>query len=229
MNLPARTTAKRISEVYNGGGGRPNGLLIWSPYFERDYVRGIASDKVPAYRLADETFALRLFNLLGEAAAPNMIVGRCDQKHRVIFDDGDEVVVENEQGLPVEIMVSDHTGTFNDFYSDLASFAEQYARSVNRRLPHLTQPEQCANAFVNAFVARFHRIQAEYRKRKRAFDTLFKHRHWDEGGSLAYRWFKVLERLHKADARALGMLIREHIEVPPSAALDLPLPLGDPL
>ena len=227
MNLPAHTTSKRISETYNGGMGRPNDLLIWSPYFERDYICGIASNKFPDYRLAEETFAMRLFHLLGDAAAANMIVGRCNQQRLVIFDDGDEVVVENEQGLPVEIMVSDHTGTFRDFYSDLTSFCEQYAEPVNRRLKHLRRPEQCANLYVEAFVARFDRIQTEYRKRKRAFDTLFKHRRWDEGGSLAYRWRQVLERLHTANPQQLGDLIRQHIHLPPSPTpSDLPLPTG---
>jgi hypothetical protein len=230
MNLSPRTTGKRISEQYYGPPGRPSGIIIWSTYFERDYVRGIASDKIPNYRLADETYALRLFHLLGDAAAPNMIVGRCDPRRKVIFDDGDEVVVDNDQGLPVEIVVADHTGTFMDFHSDLLCFAEEYAEPVNRRLPYLAHPEQCANLYVEAFVARFNRIQAEYRKRKRAFDTLFKHRHWDEGGSLAYRWSRVLERLSKTNARALGARIRQHIDVPGAASYsDASFPLGEPL
>ena len=78
MNLAARTTAKRISERYVGPRRDLHNAMIWSPYFERDYIRGIASDKIPPQRLADATFALRLARLLGQAAAPNMIVGRCD-------------------------------------------------------------------------------------------------------------------------------------------------------
>lgn len=229
MNLPAHTTSKRISEVYNGGMNRPNDLLIWSPYFERDYIRGIASDKFPEHRLLNDACALRLFHLLGDAAAPNMIVGRCNEQYRVIFDDGDEVLVEDEQGLPTAIMVSDHTGTFRAFFNDLASFCQQYAEPVNRRLKHLRRPEQCAKAYVDAFVARFEHIQGEYRKRKRAFENLFKHRRWDEGGSLAYRWRQVLDRLQQADPRQLGALILQNIHLPPSAApADLPLPTGEP-
>ena len=30
--------------------------MIWSPYFERDYIRGIATDKIPAYRFENERF-----------------------------------------------------------------------------------------------------------------------------------------------------------------------------
>ena len=77
MNLPTRVTAKRISERYVSV-ERRSSFVIWSPYFERDYIRGIATDKVPPCRFEDEEFALRFARLLGRAAAPNMIVGRCD-------------------------------------------------------------------------------------------------------------------------------------------------------
>ena len=53
MNLPARTTAKRISERYSGPRRDVQDALIWSPYFERDYIRGMATDKIPPQKLAD--------------------------------------------------------------------------------------------------------------------------------------------------------------------------------
>ena len=96
-------------------------------YFERDFIRGMATDKIPPQRLADAAFAARLARLLGQAAAPNMIVGRCDSQGRVVFDDGDEVVVENDGGLPVEIIVADQMGTFADYRSELEHFAAEYA------------------------------------------------------------------------------------------------------
>ena len=67
-------------------------MTIWSTYFQRDYIRGIASDKIPACRFEDPAYALQFARLLGRAAAPNMIVGRCDLNGQVLFDDGDEVV-----------------------------------------------------------------------------------------------------------------------------------------
>jgi len=211
MNLPARTTAKRISERYIGPRRDLCNAMIWSPYFERDFIRGMATDKIPPQRLADAAFASRLARLLGQAAAPNMIVGRCDPQGGVVFDDGDEVVVESEAGLPVEIIVADQMGTFADYRTDLEHFAAEYAGPVNRRLPLLADPEEFAALYVNAFIGRFSRIQLEYRKRKRAFDTLFKHRPRDERGSFAYRWECVLDRLRRASPQNLGNLIRSHI------------------
>ncbi len=195
MNLPPRTTAKRISERYVGPRRDLCNTMIWSPYFERDFIRGMATDKIPPQRLADAAFASRLARLLGQAAAPNMIVGRCDPQGSVVFDDGDEVVVENEAGLPIEMVVADQMGTFADYRTELEHFAAEYAGPVNRRLPLVPDPDEFASLYINAFVGRFSRIQLEYRKRKRAFDTLFKHRPRDEAGSFAYRWECVLDRL----------------------------------
>jgi hypothetical protein len=214
MNLPARTTAKRISERYLGPRRDLCNAMIWSPYFERDFIRGMATDKIPPQRLADAAFASRLARVLGQAAAPNMIVGRCDPQGRVAFDDGDEVVAENEVGLPVEIVVADQMGTFADYRTELEHFAAEYAGPVNCRLALVPDPEEFASLYVNAFVGRFTRIQLEYRKRKRAFDTLFKHRPRDEAGSFAYRWECVLDRLRRAVPQDLGNLIRSHIAAP---------------
>ena len=214
MNLPARTAARRISERYAGPRRDLCNAVIWSPYFERDFIRGVASDKIPPQRLADAAFAARLARLLGQAAAPNMIVGRCDSQGRVVFDDGDEVIVENDGGLPVEVIVADQMGTFADYHTELEHFAAEYAGPVNRRLPLLSDPADFASLYVNAFVGRFSRIQLEYRKRKRAFDTLFKHRPRNEAGSFAYRWECVLDRLRRASPQDLGNVIRRHIAGP---------------
>ena len=213
MNLPAQTTAKRISERYVGTRRDMHNASIWSPYFERDYIRGMATDKIPLRKLANAEFALRFARLLGQSVAPNMIVGRCGPQGRVVFDDGDEVVIENEAGMPIEIVVADQMGTFADYRTNLEHFAAEYAEPVNRRLALLTDPEEFAALYVNAFVTRFAKIQFEYRKRKRAFDTLFKNRHRDEAGSFAYRWERVLDRLRRAAPQSLGNLIRSHIMV----------------
>jgi hypothetical protein len=211
MNLPPRSTAKRISERYRGPRRDMNNIMIWSPYFERDYIRGIATDKLPPHKLSNAAYASRLARLLGQAAAPNMIVGRSDPEGHMIFDDGDEVLIENELGLPVEIIVSDQTGTFADFRADLERFAAEYAGPVNRRLPLLEDKEEFANLYLDSFVIRFSKIQLEYRKRTRAFDTLFKHRPRDEAGSFGYRWECILDRLRRAEPQKLGSLIRSHI------------------
>ena len=72
MNLPLRVTAKKISERYI----TPRGAAysIWTPYFEREYIRGIATDKLPRRSSSPSEFALRL------RAAPG--TGRGAESHR---------------------------------------------------------------------------------------------------------------------------------------------------
>jgi len=209
MNLPLRVVAKRISERYVLRSG--DSFMIWSPYFERDYIRGIATDKLPQYRLDHPEFALRCARLLGRAAAPNIIVGRCDLGGNPLFDDGDEVLIEDAEGMPADIVVADHTGTFNDYLSPLHTFAKEYAGPVNRRTEHLPNAKEFAEAYLEAFVGRFARIQEDYRLRRKAFDTLFKSRPRSEAGSFAYRWERVLARLDATDPRELAQLIRQHL------------------
>ncbi len=213
MSLPPRTTARKVNERYWGPNRRYTGISIWSAYFERDYVSGVATDKLPPAKLADPRYAVGLARLLGRAAAPNLIVGRSDIKGQVIFDDGDELVIEDANGLPAAIIVADHTGTFGDFRRTLLDLCPAYADCLNRRIDILPDRQAFADAFLMGFIERFGHIRHEYARRKRAFDTLFKHQRRDEGGSFAYRWECVLARLQVNDPVKLADRIRENMRV----------------
>ena len=67
--------------------------------------------------------------------------------------------------------------------------------AVNLRAAILPDVREFARVYVEAFVEYLEKIQAEYRRRKRAFDHLFKHRHRDPAGNFAYRWECILSRL----------------------------------
>lgn len=208
MNLPLRVTARRIIERYAGSNRAYQGRTIRSPYFERAYVPDVATDKIPRGRFADEAFAVAFARLLGGAAAANLIVGRCGLQGHMVFDDGDELVIENEKGLPVDIVVADHTGAFGDYQRELREMVGEYAVPTRRRAAWAADPRAFCGAFLDAFVGRFGQIQQEYHRRQRAFDTLFRDEPRDEAGSFAYRWERVLTRLAGADLRELGELMR---------------------
>jgi hypothetical protein len=213
MNLPPRFTARRLPEIYRGPQATA-GILIRSPYFEREYVYGIATDKIPAERFQREEFALQFARHLGWTAAANIIVGRCEINGRVVFDDGDEVLMEDAGGLPAEIVVADHTSTFVDYSTNLRHFAAEYAAPINRRAAWVARPQPFADAYLDAFLERFCHIQDEYRHRKRAFDRLFKQQPRDPAGNFAERWEQVLDRLQRSDAHELQQLIRENVSLP---------------
>lgn len=213
MNLPPRLATGRIAETYNGHNEAYRSARFWSVYFERAYVSGCATDKIMPDRYADPAFNRRLARLLGEAAAVNCIVGRANVELQVMFDDGDEVIRMDADGLPEHLIISDHTGSFSQYDIRLERDADAYAGPVNRRAAHMPNAKEVAALYLEAFQQRFEQVQQEYRRRKTAFDSLFKHRPLDRKGSIAYRWQCVLARLDTTDAAELCATIRSHMEV----------------
>jgi len=214
MHLPPHVQTRRISERYMGQNNRYHGQVYWTTYLERDYVDGRASDKIADTAYQNPEFNRRLASLLGEAAAVNLLVGRMRlDRTSVLFDDGDEVILLGTDGLPSSLAVSDHTGTFTNYEGDLTLNIEAYAQPVNRRATRMPNAAEFAEIYLQMFVQRFVRIQKTYRERRRAFDSLFKHRPWDPGGSMAYRWFHILKRLDAADPHRLAAAIRSQIKL----------------
>ena len=220
MNLTRRVTVRRLSEIYHGTNARYHGELIRAIYFEREYLVGIASDKLPPEHYTRPGYAGKLAILLGRAAAASMVVGRAlPPGPRPIFDDGDEVVREGEDGLPIDILLADHSGAFFEYKSPLNSFAPHYARPINIRDKMVPDPVEFAKAYLAAFRERFLHIQGDYRKHRGAFDNLFKLCPYNPAGSFAYRWECTLRRIDQTDADALVEAIRKHIYV-----LNRPIP-----
>ena len=217
MNLCRRFIMRRLTETYRGKNDLLCGQSIRSTYFEREYLPGIATDKLPLDRYARPGYALKLAQLIGQAAAAGIIVGRSFDSARPAFDDGDEIVVEQEDGLPAEVLVGDHSGAFTEYRKPLSTFAADYARPVNVRELLVPDPKEFAQAYLAAFRDQFVHTQGDYRKRRRGFDTLFKHCRYDPGGSFAYRWECVLRRLDQTEVDELLETIRAHIRILNSA------------
>jgi hypothetical protein len=110
-------------------------------------------------------------------------------------------------------MVCDHTGAFGDYKSLLDTFAYYYAAPVNKREKMLPNAVEFAETYLAALREQFVHIREDYRKRRRAFDTLFKHCKYDLAGSFAVRWEYVLRRMDAANVEALVQKIRGQIRV----------------
>lgn len=212
MNLPSRISTHKLGERYHGPRRELEGQILWETYMERDYIGGMATDKVPLSRLRDPVFAVRFARLLGEAAAPNLIVGCLQADSRVLFDSGDEVLLLDAEGMPAGIVATENTGTFADYRHELFHFASGYAAVVNRRLPGLEAAGDFAQAFLEGFQTRFTQIREEFLRRRRAFYTLFRHGRYDQEGAFAYRWERVLERLERSDGGELAAAISLHLD-----------------
>jgi len=84
------------------------------------------------------------------------------------------------------------------------------ASVVNKRDTILPDPIALRGVLAS-FRLQFLHIQGDYRKRRRAFDTLFKHCRYDRAASFAYRWECTLRRLEETDADSLLKAIRKNI------------------
>ena len=217
MHLPVRFTMRRVTERYTGDREGFQGRFFPVIYFERDFLPGIPTDPLPDHKLGDPRYALELARLLGQAAAPNLVVGRTrdaapGEPGTTLFDNGDEVIIESSTGLPREIVLVDHSGAFADWKTpSLLPFARGYAEPVNKRAGLVQEPKAFAEAYVAAFAREFARIQKDYLDRQDAFDGLFKHLPHSQDGNFACRWERVLARLRDADLGALVSEIERHI------------------
>ena len=228
MNLTRRVIVRRLSEIYAGANQTYRRQPIRTTYFEREYLAGIASDKLPIERYDKPGYATKLAALLGRAAAVSLIVGRSmAEGTRPVFDDGDEVIRDGDDGLPSELLVCDHTGAFGDYKSPLEKFAAHYAGPVNKREKLLQKPVEFAEAYLAALREQFVHIRDDYRKRRRAFDTLFKGCKYDLAGSFAVRWEYVLRRMDQANIEELVQKIRGEIRVLNEVKVDRTLQLPD--
>jgi hypothetical protein len=220
MNLPPRVHLRRVTELYSGNREEYQGRYFPVIYFERDFVPGVATNALDPLKLTDARYASLLARLLGKAAAPNLIVGRSRDPQakgklgEVLFDDGDEIIVESSAGQPRDLVLVDHSGAFADWQTaSLQAFAHAYAAPVNRRLTLVPEPKAFAEAYLAAFREEFVRLQADYARRRGAFDGLFKHLPYHAGGNFACRWEHVLRRLEQTECDPLCSAIRQHITV----------------
>ena len=209
MSLPKRLGFGHFTEKYRGA-NHHNGCSVRTAYFARAYVPGIATDKLPLAKYRNPAFALKFAFLFGQAAAVDMIVGRCSSVTREsLFDNNYEVVALGADGLPEAIRITDHAGSFVNYESDFSEYVSNYAAPVIRRKKYVTEYENFALAYIEGFRRRFVEVQEAYRTHRRAYDTLFRDRPYDTNGSGAYRWARALQRLDGADVDALVAILKK--------------------
>ncbi|MBO6067469.1 MAG: hypothetical protein J6P80_04875, partial [Kiritimatiellae bacterium] len=150
--------------------------------------------------------------LMGRAAALDMIVGRRrSETGELLFDKNYEVVILGDDGMPKELAVTDHAGSFVDYERPLADCAADYARVATERKLLVADYPAFVDAYVRGFAAGVATAQENYRARRRAFDNLFVDRPFDVNGSGAYRWACTLRRLDEADPAVLAARLRDAI------------------
>jgi hypothetical protein len=211
MHLPSIMIPRTFRETVRDSAGYVHN--VWTGYFERDYIAGRATSKTPEAFFSSDAFCQAFFRLLGQAAAPNIIVGRAAvEGGKTIFDDGDEVILLNAFQLPEQLILSEPTGSFVNYSRPYSETIGDYAQALNKRKPYIANFESASNCFVHAFEDELARIQRIYRESRQGFDMLFRDRPMDANGSIAYRWKCVLARLDAVNPRALAKQLRDYID-----------------
>lgn len=211
MNLPRRLGVGHFIEKYHGH-NQYNGVALKTAYFVRNYIEGIASDKIPMAKYRNPVWAQKFAFLMGEAAAIDMVVGRRSSVTKeLLFDRNYEVVKIGEDGLPSEVKITDHAGSFVNYEHRLEDFVAQYAVFALRRKDYVVEYNLFALAYVEGFRRKLSETQQAYRVRKNAFDELFGDRPYDTNGSGAYRWSMILRRLDDCDVEHVAALLKEAI------------------
>lgn len=185
-------------------------------FMERPYVPGIVSDKIPAGRYAQPELVVRLARLLGTSAAVSLIMGRaCPRTGHIFFDDGDEVIQFDEQGLPHQLVLAETTGSFADWSTpltiNLSHCLEHLSAHLSlARIEDLGNrtPARAVEAFAEGLVTEIGRMQRLLHENTLRLRCLFSDRS-EEPGGIRYRWERILNRLEWADLEELRRVVME--------------------
>ncbi len=100
--------------------------LIPAFFFERQYVAGVVTDKIPISCYKNPNFIKSLSGLLGGAATFTLVLGRASPRTgKIFYDDGDEVIQLNSRSIPTRLIIIETTGSFTDWTTPLLAMLPQ--------------------------------------------------------------------------------------------------------
>lgn len=183
-------------------------------FFDRSYVAGIVSDKIPFGSYAKSGFIVELARLLGVAAATSLILGRaCPRTGHVFFDDGDEVIHIGADDLPESLTIADTTGSFTDWSTPIKDLLPHCLWHLAMHLERAKQNgigqlelKAAVNAFTVSLTTEIQRMQRLLNRPDKNLWSLFADR-TNEPGGIRHRWESILDRLQTTDVQQLLVVI----------------------
>ncbi len=171
-------------------------------FFDRPYIEGLATEKIVSEHYARPGFMIRLAGLLGMAAAVSLVMGRaCPRDGHIFFDDGDEVIHFDREGFPERLMITETTGSFNDWRTPVAA---KLPHCLSRLLGHLEKAKSkgiskaelwaAVEAFSEGLVREIVRLQKVLEEENSRLRSLYSDRSEERGG-IRRKWDRLLERL----------------------------------
>ncbi len=177
-------------------------------FFERQYIPGIVTDKIPLAYYRKPDFMVELSRLLGIAAAFTLVLGRASPRTgNIFFDDGDELIQFNNSAIPWRLVIIETTGSFTNWTTPLISLLPQ---CIERFRSHL---EKAASGGVTPALLRESVSEFADSLAGKISDVmdiastvslrdLFNDRAYEQGG-IRDRWEGILRRLDQTSTGEL--------------------------
>jgi hypothetical protein len=215
VNTPPINYLSRPEEIPGIG-------LVNVGFFDRSYIKGLATDKIPDYYYENKNFVIAKSALLGEQAGLNLIVGRSDpDTGEIFFGDGDEILIfENDNHVPKNLVLADFTGAFADVAHPLGKFIPFYVRYISGMLARIRVEGmnkqgkiEVGNLFIESMRKRIERtremLNAQSTVRGMIAEMLRDRE--VEVNPIMIKWEKALRRLHDLKLESFIDKMREEL------------------
>jgi hypothetical protein len=177
-------------------------------FFERSYVPGIVTNKIPLSYYRKPEFIVDLARLLGTAAAFALVLGKSSPRTGTIFyDDGDELIQFDSHCAPERLVIIETTGSFNNWTTPIISMLPQCLSRFRAHLQRALQsgvPVPVLNSavagFADALAGEISRVQDLIASP--SIRDIFSDRE-DEPCGIRNRWDGILARLLQTDLQEL--------------------------
>jgi len=179
-------------------------------FFERQYISGVVTDKIPISCYKNPNFIKSLSGLLGDAATFTLVLGRASPRTgRIFYDDGDEVIQFNSRSIPTRLVIIETTGSFTDWTTPLRAMLPQCLTRFRAHLDKALEsgvPLQVINGsvaiFAEALCNKLHEIKEIALAPCSNIRFLFNDRTPEQGG-IRDRWEGIVYRLETTDLEEL--------------------------
>ena len=188
-------------------------------YFEREYIPGIVTSRIPYEFYSKKGFLPRLAGLLGEAATASLVLGRIDPRtHALYFDDGDEVIQLDSSGLPERLIMIETTGSFGDWTTPLAHTLPHCLHHIRTHIQKAKEKgitvdeiRIAIKTFADGLISEIKRMQSILNDPDSMVYSLFSDRTNEDKG-VRNRWENILNRLKATDTNELTEIIENEFK-----------------
>ncbi|MGC9194624.1 MAG: hypothetical protein ACP5IL_04125 [Syntrophobacteraceae bacterium] len=190
-------------------------------FFERQYVTGVVSDKLPISCYKSSEFIESLACLLGLAAAFTLVLGRVSfRTGKVFYDDGDELIQLGADSIPCRLVIIETTGSFTDCTTPmqvlLPQCLERFRLHLQKAADTGVSPQvldRSVAAFADGLSNRIEEIKRALSEPSSQMRSLFDDRPAGQGG-IRDKWKDIIERIEAVEVNSLRNCVLNTLLLP---------------